>query len=112
MFEQLLHRLPVIVRLILGDYRSVVGTSNAGWLELRRDRKDWEPADIILLREMLPASLLWLLRNDEPDYGSTRRTPMAHTLPAVLADLAGQLVALANANEAQTRAGYADSSRE
>ena len=67
MFEHLVHRLPVIVRLILGDYRSVVGTSNAGWLELRRDRNDWEPADLTVLREMLPASLLWLLCGDDPE---------------------------------------------
>jgi hypothetical protein len=65
--EHPLHRLPVIARLILGDYRNVVGTSNVSWLELRRDRDDWEPADIILLREMLPASLVWLLRDDNPD---------------------------------------------
>jgi hypothetical protein len=65
--KQLRDRLRVIVRLILGDYRSAIGTSNAHWLELRRDRNDWKPADIILLREMLPASLLWLLRSDDPD---------------------------------------------
>jgi hypothetical protein len=66
-FEPLLRRLPVIVGLILGDYRSVIGTSNAGWAEFRRDRNDWQPTDIILLRDMLPASLLWLLRDDNPD---------------------------------------------
>ncbi len=67
MSEHLMRRLPVIARLISGDYRSAIGTSNAYWLELRRDRNDWKPADIILLREMLPASLLWLLHDHDPD---------------------------------------------
>jgi hypothetical protein len=65
--EQLCRRLPLIARLVLGGYRAVVGQANVRWLELHRDRNDWEPDDIVRIREMLPTALHWLLRDGDDE---------------------------------------------
>ena len=61
--KKLLRRLPLIAQLLLGHHRATVGQANVHWLELHRDRNDWRLDDVIRFREMLPASLHWLLRD-------------------------------------------------
>ncbi len=61
--EPLRNRLPQIARLVLGGYMTAVGQANVRWLELHSDRNDWEPDDIVRIREMLPTALHWLLHD-------------------------------------------------
>jgi hypothetical protein len=65
--QQFFERLDQIARLLVGDYRETVGEPVAYELELRIERHDWMPADIVWLREALPVRLRWLLRIDDRD---------------------------------------------
>jgi hypothetical protein len=56
-----LTRLPAIARLLLGEVH--IPQCDRTWLRLRFEHDDWYHGDIIRVREMLPAGLLWLLED-------------------------------------------------
>jgi hypothetical protein len=59
--RQLLERFGQIARLLLGDFRQVIGASNTLWLEQRIAHDDWQITDDARLRELLPLLLRWML---------------------------------------------------
>jgi hypothetical protein len=50
-----------VARLVLSDPHIAVGTANRNWLQQRLEHDDWQSSDAVRLREMLPASMHWLL---------------------------------------------------
>jgi hypothetical protein len=58
--EQLLRRFSVIAQTLL-CHHAAIGDANAQWLHNRLEHGDWQPRDVVRLREMMLISLRWLL---------------------------------------------------
>ena len=65
MTNPLIARLNAVALLLQFDDR--IGEANQRWLRDRLDHRDWMDTDALLLSEMLPPDLRWMLehRGDE-----------------------------------------------
>ena len=69
MINPLFARLNAVALLLQFDHR--IGEANQRWLRVRIDHRDWMDFDALLLSEMLPPNLRWMLEHRGNESGQS-----------------------------------------
>jgi hypothetical protein len=80
--DELIDRLPIIARLLLGDYADALAALDKRWLRRREEARDWIAEDVAPMREALPSELHFLLALGAQEHASLDVPELPELTPA------------------------------